>query len=587
MPRREPIKPTRQLHEIASLKATGVGPQVIAKAGTPGVKVVFLGGLGDVRIGKNMLAIESGNDIIILDCGVGFPTDDMLGVDLVIPDARYLEERKQYVRAYFLTHGHEDHISGLRYIWPKIPAPVYGSRLTLAFLQAKLEEFGLDKQVPLRQFQPGDRIQAGVFNVEPIKVNHAIPDACGLAIRTPEGLIIDTGDWKIDHTPVSGDGIDLKRFAELGKEGVLLLMSDSTGAIHSGYTKSERMIFDTLAQLFEKAPGRIVIGSFASQVDRMQLIFETVAKFGRKIAISGRSMERNANITLKYGYIKAPENTLIDIRTIDKYPDDKVVVLATGSQGEQYSALSRMASGDHKYVKIKAGDTIILSASIIPGNDNPVSATINNLYREGAEIYRGKDFDVHVSGHAAEEELKLMFALTKPKYFVPIHGEFNMLVKHARIAQGMGVETKNIFVAEDGDFVEIVGGQAKLVQNKVESNYVLVDGSGIGDVGNIVLRDRQAMSKDGIFMIVLSVDHKTGKLLTSPDIISRGFVYMRAAEDLIFKARQEVKNIFARHDQNYPIEIDQLKRTIRDQLGQFLFERTQRHPMVIPVIIAI
>lgn len=578
----------RKLHAVVPLKsATSAGPQLIAKAGTPGIRIVFLGGLGDVRIGKNMMALECGNDIIIVDCGIGFPTDDMLGIDLVIPDTRYLEERKQFVRGYFFTHGHEDHISGLRYVWPKIPAPVYGTRLTLGFLKAKLEEVGLDQRIEMRQFEAGDRIQVGPFNIEPVRVNHAIPDGVGLAIRTPEGLIINTGDWKIDHTPVSGQGIDLKRFAELGKEGVLLLMSDSTGVIHSGYTMSEREIYKSLEAIFAKAPGRIIIGSFASQVDRMQLIFDTVSKFGRKLAITGRSMERNANIALKYGYLRIPEGMIVDARTIDKYPDDKIVVLATGSQGEQYSALARMASGDHKFVKIKAGDTVIFSSSVVPGNENPVSATINNLYREGADVYRGKDFDLHVSGHASEEELKLMFALTRPKYFVPIHGQFDHLIKHARLAHKMGIDPKNIFVAEDGDFIEIQNSQARLVQNKIETNYILVDGSGVGDVGNIVLRDRQAMSKEGIFAVVMTVDHKTGKLMTSPDIISRGFVYMRASEELIYKARQEVKNIFLRHNERYPFSADQIKRAVREELGNFLFEKTQRQPMIIPVVIEV
>ncbi len=585
---RPPIKTFRHgfFEAPASDLATKpVGPQLLAKAGTPGVRIVFLGGLGE--IGKNMMALESGNDIIILDCGVGFPTDEMLGVDLVLPDVRYLEERKQFIRAYFLTHGHEDHISGLPFIWPKIPAPIYGTRLTLAFLEAKLEEHGLASQVELRTIKAGDRIQAGVFNVEPVRVNHAIPDAVGLAIRTPEGLFFNTGDWKIDHTPVSGESIDFQRIAELAKEGITLLMSDSTNVEVPGYTITERKIAENLDLIFKNAQGRVIIASFASQINRIQQIFDSAAKFRRRIAISGRSLERNSTIALKYGYIKAPDNVLTDIRGVNRLPDNEVVILATGSQGEQYSALSRMAAGEHRHVKIKPGDTVVLSASVVPGNESSVDSTVNNLYREGAEVIRNREVEIHVSGHAGQEELKLMLALTKPKFFVPIHGEFSFLVKHARLAQAMGVNPKNIYVAEDGDFVEFLQGQGKLIQNKIEANYVLVDGSGIGDVGNIVLRDRQAMAKDGIFMVVLTVDHKSGKIVTSPDIISRGFVYMRAAEDLIFKARQEVKSIFARHNEKYPLNWEQIKRMVREELGEFLFQKTQRRPMIIPVVIEI
>lgn len=580
-------KNSRPLAGAHRQDAPASAPQILSRAPVDGVRVIFLGGLGDVRIGKNMMALESGNDIVIIDCGIGFPTDEMLGIDLIIPDVKYLEERKHQIRAYFLTHGHEDHVSGLAYIWPKIPAPVYGTKMTLAMTKKKLEEFGLEDKVPMHLVKPGDRIQAGVFNFEPVRVNHAIPDAVGVAIRTPQGLIFNTGDWKIDHTPPFGDAIDFKRISELANEGILLLMSDSTSADVPGYVPSERNVSERMEALFDKAKGRIIVASFASQINRIQQVFETARKYNRKVAVVGRSLEKNTNIALEHGYIEQPDGLLVDVRQIGKMPDNQICILATGSQGEQYAALTRMSSGDHRWVKIKPGDTVILSASIIPGNDAPVSSTINNLYREGADVFRGKDFDVHVSGHAGQEELKLMFAITKPKYFVPIHGTFEHLVTHARIAQSMGIDAKNIFVAEDGDFVEIANGQAKLQQNRVESTYVLVDGSGIGDVGNIVLRDRQAMAKEGIFAVILTVEHKTGKLVTSPDIISRGFVYMRAAEDLIFKARQEVKNIFARHNERYPMSVEQIKRSIRDDLGEFLYQKTQRRPMVIPVIIEV
>ncbi|MBI4175122.1 RNase J family beta-CASP ribonuclease [Candidatus Berkelbacteria bacterium] len=573
-------------HAPVNLQPSRKSP-VDIRAGFPGVRIIFLGGLGDVGIGKNMMALESGNTIVIIDCGIGFPTSEMLGVDLVIPDARYLEERKHMVRAYFMTHGHEDHVSALPFIWPKVPAPVYGTRLTLAMAGKKLEEMGLEGKIPMHVIKPGDKIQVGPFQFEPIRVNHAIPDCVGFAIRTPEGLIVNTGDWKIDHTPPFGDPIDLKRFAELGTEGILLLLSDSTTADVPGYTQTEKNITERLEQLFEKAEGRIIIASFASQINRIQQVFDAAKKFRRKVAIVGRSLERNASITLEHGYITIPDGLLTDVRQINRLPDNEICILATGSQGEQYAALTRMSTGDHRWVKIKAGDSVILSASIVPGNEAPVSATINNLYREGAQVYRGKDFDVHVSGHGGQEDLKVMFALTKPKYFVPIHGTFMHLVKHARLAQDMGIDAKHIFVAEDGDFVEILDGKTRLVQNKVESTYVLVDGSGVGDVGNIVLRDRQAMAKDGIFIVILTIDHKSGKMVTSPDIISRGFIYMRAAEDLVFKARQEIKNMFARHNDKYPMNWEYIKRQVREDLAEFLHAKTQRRPMVIPVIIEV
>lgn len=560
-------------------------PPVIARGGFTGVRLIPLGGLGE--IGKNMMALESGNDIIVVDCGNMFPKEEMLGVDMVIPDARYLEERKQFVRAYFITHGHEDHIGAIPFIWKKVPAPIYGTPLTLGLIDAKLEEHGLKGKVDLRTLKPGDRIQAGVFNIEPVRVNHSIPDAVAFAIRSPEGIFFMTGDWKIDHTPVSGEATDLHRIAELGKEGITMLMADSTNVKVPGYAMTERTIGEQLEVQFKRSRGRVIITSFSSQINRIQQVFDAAVKYRRRVAIYGRSLERNATIAMKLGYIKAPEGLLVDIRGVSKLPDEEVVIFATGSQGDQYSALWRMAAGEDRHIKVKPGDMVILSASVVPGNESPVQSVVNNLYREGAEVIHGKDYELHVSGHAGQEEMKEMIALCRPKYFMPVHGEFEFLVLHARLAQALRVPASNIFLAEDGDFVEFKEGTGKLIQNRIEANYVLVDGSGIGDVGNIVLRDRQAMAKDGIFVIIMTVDRKHGKLVSSPDIISRGFVYMRASEDLIFKARQEVKNLFNRHNEKYPLNWEYLKRGIREDLNEFLFKQTKRRPMVIPVIIEV
>lgn len=550
----------------------------------PSLKIIPLGGCGE--IGKNMMAYEYGDDIVVVDCGNMFPKEEMLGIDLVIADTRYLEENKKKIRAFVITHGHEDHIGGLAYIWPKFPVPIFASDLTAGMIKVKLQEFNLtDPDVHVAK--SGDKIQLGVFQFEFFQLTHSIPGALGLAIHTPEGLVIHVTDWKIDHTPVGPQRMDYGKLAQFGDKGVLCLLSDSTNVEVPGYTISEKVVGETFDNIFKNAKGRIIVTSFASQINRIQQVINAAVRYRRKVAVSGRSMENNINVAMKLGFLKIPEGVMADIRNINRLPDHEVAVLCTGSQGEEYSALVRMASGEHRHIKIQPGDTVVISASPVPGNEASISDTINNLFREGATVVYGKSVDIHVSGHANQEEMKMLLALARPKYFIPIHGEFRFLVLHAKLAAEMGVEPKNTIVAEDGDIVEFKNQMAKLYQKRVPHGYVLVDGLGIGDVGNIVLRDRQAMAKDGIFVVILTVDKSTGKIVTSPDIISRGFVYMRAAEDLIFKARQEVKNMFTRHNQKYPMNWEFIKRALRDEMSEFLYNQTQRRPMVIPVIIEI
>ncbi|MCL5795552.1 MAG: ribonuclease J [Patescibacteria group bacterium] len=547
------------------------------------LKIIPIGGQGEV--GKNMTAYEFGNDIIVVDMGIMFPDEDMLGIDFVIPDFKYLEENKHRIRGIIFTHGHEDHIGGVPYIWPKLNAPMFGTQLTAGLLEVKMKEFGINAKVNV--VKPGEKLKLGVFELEFIHVTHSIPGAMAIAINTPEGKVLHLADWKIDYTPVNATPIDLSRFAQLGNEGVLALMSDSTNAEKPGYTISEQVVGETFDNIFKNAKSRIIITSFASQINRIQQVINSSIKYRRKIAFSGRSMVNNVERATKLGYLSAPQGTIVDIRRIGHIPDNELVVMCTGSQGEEYSALVRMASGEHKQVKIKYGDTVVISASPIPGNERSIYETVDNLFREGANVIYGKNVDVHVSGHASQEELKLMLSLIKPKYFIPMHGDYRFLIAHARLAQQVGLESKSILIAENGNVLEIGKDDAKILPQRIQSGYILVDGLGIGDVGNIVLRDRQAMAKDGIFVVILTVDHNNGKIITSPDIISRGFVYMRAREDLIQKSRMEVRKMFSYHNEKYPLNWDYIKRMVRDELGEFLYKETQRRPMVIPVIIEV
>ena len=547
------------------------------------LNIIPLGGLGE--IGKNMTAFRYGSDIILIDAGLMFPEDDMLGIDLVIPDITYLIENQDKLKGIFLTHGHEDHIGALPFILKQLDVPIYGTALTLGILEGRLEEAGVST-ANLNVIKSGDRVRAGVFKMEFMRVNHSIPDAIGMAIHTPVGLIVHTGDFKIDQTPVDGQVMELNRFAEYGDRGVLLMMADSTNAERPGYTQSEKFVGETFDNEFRHAKHRIIVATFSSNVHRIQQICDTAAKFRRKVAVMGRSMVNVVNISLKLDYLKVPEGLLIDIDDIRNYSNDQVVVICTGSQGEPMSALTRMSMGENRKVQIVPGDTVIISAAPIPGNEKMVSNTINHLYMLGAEVVYEKANGVHVSGHASQEELKLMHHLVRPKFFMPVHGEYRHLVKHARLAESLGMDSKNIIIAANGSVVEL--SQNKIcVNGKVMAGKVLIDGLGVGDVGNIVLRDRQQLSQDGIMIVVVGVDSATNHIVSGPDIVSRGFVYVREAEDLMVEAKSRVQDALDKCEERNHTEWSTLKIAIRDSLGRFLFEKTRRRPMIIPIIMEV
>lgn len=553
-------------------------------AGTNSVTIIPLGGLGE--IGKNILALRYHNDIIVIDGGLMFPEDEMLGIDLVIPDISYLLENKQFVRGIILTHGHEDHIGALPYILRELNVPVYGTKLTLGLLEAKLKENNFEEPVKTNCINPGDAIWLGPFHVDFIRVSHSIADAVALGITTPAGIIIHTGDFKLDQTPINGQTIDYYKFAEFGNKGVLVLLSDSTNADRPGYTLSERVVGETFDETFRNARERIVVTSFASNVLRIQQAITTAYKYGRKVAVIGRSMVNVITIAWELGYLEIPPGILVDLDEIRNLSKDKVVILATGSQGEPMSALTRMAMCDHKRIEIIPGDTVIISASPIPGNEKLVQRTIDHLFRQGAEVIYESFSGVHVSGHASQEELKLMLNLVRPKFFIPIHGEYRHLIKHAQLAREVGIPSANIFVAENGQVLKF-NQECGSVTRRVTAGKVLVDGLGVGDVGNIVLRDRKQLSRDGIFIVVVTINKETEAVVAGPDIVSRGFVYVRESEDLLEEAKEKVRLILKECKEQQTTEWAVIKSYIREVLGKFLYERTRRKPMILPIIMEV
>ena len=547
------------------------------------VQIIPLGGLGE--IGKNMTVFRYGDDMILIDAGLMFPEDDMLGIDLVIPDITYLIENQDKLKAIFLTHGHEDHIGALPYVMKQIDCPVYGTALTLGILQGRLKENGVSSE-NLRTIKPGDKVTAGAFKLDFIRVNHSIPDAIAIAINTPIGTIIHTGDFKIDHTPVDGQVTEFNKFAEYGDRGVLALLADSTNAERPGFTPSEKMVGKTFDDEFRYAKNRIIVATFSSNVHRIQQVIDAALKYDRKVAVIGRSMVNVVNIAKELGYLKAPEGEIIDIDETHNYTPDKIVIITTGSQGEPMSALTRMAMNDHKKVDIMPGDTVIISATPIPGNEKLVSRTIDHLYKLGADVIYEKSNGVHVSGHASQEEIKLMHNLVRPKFFIPVHGEFRHLIKHANLAQSLGMPKENIVIAENGSVIELTKNSIG-INGKVPAGKVLVDGLGVGDVGNIVLRDRRQLSQDGIMIVVVTIDKENCHVVSGPDIVSRGFVYVREAEGLMDEAKDKVQLALEKCEENGVSEWSAIKSTVRDSLGRFLYERTRRRPMILPIIMEI
>ncbi len=564
-----------------------IAKPVVAQSAKPAIfaktklKIIPLGGLNE--IGKNLTVFEYGNDIIVVDCGLAFPDDEMLGVDLVIPDITYLEKNKDKVRALVITHGHEDHIGSIPYFLKKINVPIYGTKLTLGLIKAKLVEHNLERTTTLKCVKPRDVVKIGKFKVEFIKVTHSIADSVALAITTPVGTVLHTGDFKVDYTPIDGEAIDLQRFGELGREGVLLLMSDSTNVQRPGHTMSESSVGKEFDRIFTNCNKRIIVATFASNIHRMQQIINSAAKFNRKVAVVGRSMLNVIGVASELGYLNAPEGTIIDVDKIGIYNPEQLVILTTGSQGEPMAALSRMSAGEHKKVVITPDDLIIFSSSPIPGNEKSVGRVIDELEKLGAEVIYNQLADVHVSGHACQEELKLMLCLVKPKYFMPVHGEFRFLKHHGEIAVSVGVAKENIFIMENGKTLELGENSAKIT-TQVPSGIVLVDGLGVGDVGNIVIRDRQLLSENGMIIVVITLDRKTAKVIAGPDIVTRGFVYVRESESLMEEIKDIAKKELEKCDTQNIREWSNIKSAVRESLIHYIYSKTKRQPMILPIL---
>jgi len=548
------------------------------------VKIIPLGGI--LEIGKNITVIEYEDDMILVDCGLGFPEDDMLGVDLVIPDITYLEKNKEKIRGLVITHGHEDHIGGIPYLLKQINVPIYATKLTVGLITNKLEEHNLVRSTKMKEVQPGQTITLGSMKVEFIRITHSIPDACSLAIHTPVGTIVHTGDFKIDYTPIDGEIIDLGRLAALGNKGVLALMSDSTNAERKGYTMSESNVGEILDKLFVNCTKRIVVATFSSNVHRVQQIVNSAVKYKRKIAVCGRSMINMIETARKLDYIKVPDNVFIDIDSIKSYPDDSLVIITTGSQGETMSALTRMAAGEHRKVQITPNDLIIISANPIPGNEKYISKVIDDLMAIGAEVIYNALQDIHVSGHACQEEQKLMLTLVRPKFFIPVHGEYRQLIAHSETAKTVGVPHENIFITENGKVLELNEEEAKFTGH-VQSGKILVDGLGVGDVGNIVLKDRQKLSQDGLIIIVITMDKATGTVIAGPDVITRGFVYVRESENLMEEIKSLLRKKMDKCEENNITDWATIKSIIKEELHDYIYKKTKRDPMLLPIIMEV
>ncbi len=550
---------------------------------TDKLQIIPLGGIGE--IGKNMFVINYNGEIIVIDAGLAFPEDEMLGVDIVIPDISYLLENKEKIKAIFLSHGHEDHIGALPYILPKINAPIFGTKLTLGLLKAKLEEFGLQESAGLNEIHAGEEITISSFKIQSFTTNHSIPDSVGFVLKTPVGNVVYTSDFKFDHTPVQGKGTDFHGLAEIGKEGVLVALADSTNAERPGYTCSESKVGERLKEIFLAAEGRIIIATFASNIYRIQQIVNAANFAGRKLAVDGRSMLNVFEIAQNLGYLRIPPFTLIDVDEVKNFSNNRVVVLTTGTQGEPMSALARLSSSTHRKLEIFPSDTVVIAANPIPGNEKLVSRTIDNLFRQGAKVIYEVVSGVHVSGHGNQEELKLMLSLLRPQYLIPVHGEYRHLIHHAELAEKMGIKKENILIVDNGTVMEFSSSSGKIVSS-IPAEGIFVDGLGVGDVGNIVLRDRRVLSKDGIFIVVITVDSKE-RIVSGPDVFSRGFVYVRESEKLLEEARDNVTHVLDILTQKKISDWSTIKNNIRDSISKFLWERTGRKPMILPIIMEV
>ena len=548
------------------------------------LKIISLGGLNE--IGKNLTVYEYGNDIVVVDCGMGFPDDDMYGIDVVIPDVSYLIKNQSKIRGIFITHGHEDHIGALPYVLRSVNAPIYATRMSAGLIKLKLEEHRLLDKVKMYTCEAGDVVKAGKFSVEFIHVNHSIADAVGFAIKCPVGVCIHTGDFKIDTTPIQGGMIDLARLGELGNEGVLALLADSTNVERPGYTRSERSVGNAFDGLFRGCEERIIVTTFASNVDRIQQIIDVAARYGRRVAVTGRSMENAMKVSSELGYMHIPDGILMDLNHIKNLPKEKVCIITTGSQGETMSALARMAFSTHRQIDIIPGDRIIISASAIPGNEQSIGNVINELYRKGAEVVNEREQTLHVSGHACQEELKIVHALVKPQFFIPVHGEQRMLQMHSKLAQQMGMDPNNVIISDIGKVIELTQNSAKIT-GSVTAGQVFVDGYGVGDVGSVVLRDRRHLAQDGVIVVVLSMSGEDGLLVAGPDIITRGFVYVKESEGLLEELRQVALQAMEDVDTRYSTDWAAIKSAIKGDLSNYLYKKTKRSPMILPVIMEV